>query len=151
MRRRCVGGDWDGKVPTCRGLNQMHSYSVDRAPTILVRHKGGRIAQSNDGHLVVTPGTIVHLECLFVRRFGQPHWAFDNYSGRTYPQVNILSLALLSLTRNMLNNLTSTLERQKLSLEIMLTVAFDRTVSTVIRRVSKLITDSFIHFMYQDR
>ncbi len=65
----------------------MHRYATDRAPTILVRHKGGRIAQSTDGRLVVTPGTIVHLECLFVRRFGQPQWEFDNYSGRTYPQV----------------------------------------------------------------
>ncbi len=87
VHRRCIGGKWDGTRPHCDGLNQMHQYSVDRPPTILVRHKDGRIAQSNDGHLVVTQGSIVHLECLFVRRFGQPQWDIDNYSGRTYPQV----------------------------------------------------------------
>ncbi len=86
----------------------MHRYATDRAPTILVRHKGGRIAQSTDGRLVVTPGTIVHLECLFVRRFGQPQWEFDNYSGRTYPQVRFslffgsLAWAVRELTHTLL-------------------------------------------------
>ncbi len=90
VRRRCVaGGRWDGERPRCEGLNQLHGYSSDRPPTILVRHRGGRIAQSNDGRLVVTPGTVVHLECLFVRRRGQPMWDVDSYADRTYPQVGI--------------------------------------------------------------
>lgn len=87
-RRRCVGGRWDGKPPSCTGLNQMHGYAQDRKPTILVRSVGGRTAQTNDGLLLVTPGTIVHLECLFVRKFGTPQWDIDNFSGRTFPQAS---------------------------------------------------------------
>lgn len=86
-RRRCIGGELDGIEPTCEGLNQLHNYSDTVAPTILLRHQNGHIAQSNDGKLVVTPGTIVHMECLSIRKKGNPSWQIKNYSGRTYPQV----------------------------------------------------------------
>jgi len=39
--------------------------------------------------LVVTPGTVVHMECLWVRKLGSPEWEINNYSGRTYPQVRM--------------------------------------------------------------
>lgn len=86
-RRRCIGGIWDGVEPVCQGLNQMSDYDTAVAPTILVRRKNGQIAQTNDGKLMVTPGTIVHLECLWMRKMGKPMWSIENYSGRTYPQV----------------------------------------------------------------
>ena len=47
---------------------------VEKPPTILFRHQLGPIAQSNDGKLVVYPGTILHMECLWIRRFGTPKW-----------------------------------------------------------------------------
>lgn len=47
---------------------------MDKPPTILFRHQLGPIAQSNDGRLIVYPGTILHMECLWIRRFGQPKW-----------------------------------------------------------------------------
>ena len=47
---------------------------VEKPPTILFRHQLGPIAQSNDGRLIVYPGTIVHMECLWIRRFGTPKW-----------------------------------------------------------------------------
>lgn len=57
---------------------------VEKSPTILFRHHNGPIAQSNDGKLIVYPGTTVHMECLWMRRFGNPKWtvnhAFRNYS-----------------------------------------------------------------------
>lgn len=56
---------------------------MEKAPTILFRHHNGPIAQSNDGKLIVYPGTTVHMECLWMRRFGNPRWnvshAFRNY------------------------------------------------------------------------
>lgn len=85
--RRCVGGSWDGEDPICVGLSQHHDYSTEMPPTILFRHENGAIAQSNQGELVVVPGTILHMECLFKRKYGNPTWYIDNYSGRTYPQV----------------------------------------------------------------
>ena len=47
---------------------------MEKAPTILFRHQNGPIAQSNDGKLIVYPGTTVHMECLWMRRFGNPKW-----------------------------------------------------------------------------
>ena len=86
-RRRCVGGSWDGEEAVCVGLSQHHDYSTEEPPTILFRFENGAIAQSNVGELVVAPGTTLHMECLFKRKYGNPAWFIDNYSGRTYPQV----------------------------------------------------------------
>lgn len=49
-------------------------FTVEKPPTILLRHQLGPIAQSNDGKLIVYPGTILHMECLWIRRFGTPKW-----------------------------------------------------------------------------
>ncbi|XP_066142350.1 sushi, von Willebrand factor type A, EGF and pentraxin domain-containing protein 1 [Euwallacea fornicatus] len=73
-KRRCMGGGWDGPKPSCFGLNQENDYSMEKPPTILFRHQLGPIAQSNDGKLIVYPGTILHMECLWMRRFGIPRW-----------------------------------------------------------------------------
>ncbi|KAK7866166.1 hypothetical protein R5R35_001392 [Gryllus longicercus] len=84
-RRRCVAGEWDGQKPVCFGLNQENDYALEKPPTILFRHQLGPIAQSNDGRLVVYPGTILHMECLWIRRFGTPKWVVShNY--RKYPE-----------------------------------------------------------------
>ncbi|XP_069182645.1 sushi, von Willebrand factor type A, EGF and pentraxin domain-containing protein 1 [Procambarus clarkii] len=72
--RRCVDGVWNGEKPACFGLNQENDYSLDKPPTILFRNEHGPMAQSNDGKLVVYPGTVLHLECLFMRRHGTPKW-----------------------------------------------------------------------------
>ncbi|XP_037078630.1 sushi, von Willebrand factor type A, EGF and pentraxin domain-containing protein 1-like [Pollicipes pollicipes] len=82
--RSCVRGDWDGARPTCFGLNQMNDYALEKPPTILFRHKDGPIAQSNDGKLIVYPGAVLHLECLWIRKFGSPSWEVS-HQFRTYP------------------------------------------------------------------
>ncbi|XP_049790095.1 sushi, von Willebrand factor type A, EGF and pentraxin domain-containing protein 1-like [Schistocerca nitens] len=83
--RRCIGGEWDGQKPVCFGLNQQNDYALEKPPTILFRHQLGPIAQSNDGRLIVYPGTILHMECLWIRRFGTPKWVIShNY--RKYPE-----------------------------------------------------------------
>lgn len=57
---------------------------MEKAPTILFRYSNGTIAQSNDGKLIVYPGTTLHMECLWMRRFGNPKWdtshKYRNYS-----------------------------------------------------------------------
>lgn len=56
-------------------LNDIPSpFLVEKPPTILFRHVDGPIAQSNDGKLIVYPGTTLHMECLWMRRFGLPKW-----------------------------------------------------------------------------
>uniref|UniRef100_A0A1B6MNE1 Sushi, von Willebrand factor type A, EGF and pentraxin domain-containing protein 1 n=3 Tax=Cicadellinae TaxID=33370 RepID=A0A1B6MNE1_9HEMI len=84
-RRRCSQGEWDGQRPVCFGLNQENDYALEKPPTILFRHQLGPIAQSNEGTLIVYPGSILHMECLWIRRFGTPKWVVShNY--RKYPE-----------------------------------------------------------------
>ncbi|KAL1115089.1 hypothetical protein AAG570_007120 [Ranatra chinensis] len=84
-RRRCVNGEWEGQRPVCFGLNQENDYALEKPPTILFRHQLGPIAQSNDGKLIVYPATVLHMECLWIRRFGTPKWVVShNY--RKYPE-----------------------------------------------------------------
>ncbi|GIY12307.1 sushi, von Willebrand factor type A, EGF and pentraxin domain-containing protein 1 [Caerostris extrusa] len=107
-RRRCVGGQWTGTEPFVPGgCPQEYDYALysvlfpsnavrplpfplvflysRKAPTILFRHQVGQIAQSNDGKLVVYPGTILHLECLWIRKYGTPHWEVS-HKNRKYPE-----------------------------------------------------------------
>ncbi|XP_038218678.1 uncharacterized protein LOC119837224 isoform X1 [Zerene cesonia] len=87
--RRCIGGTWDGVKPTCFGLNQENDYAMEKPPTILFRHSQGPIAQTNDGKLLVYPGTVLHMECLWMRRFGNPKWNVTHYNPdpeRKYPE-----------------------------------------------------------------
>jgi hypothetical protein len=58
---------------------------VEKPPTILFRHQNGPIAQSNDGKLIVYPGVTVHMECLWMRRFGNPRWNVSQ-DYRKYPE-----------------------------------------------------------------
>ncbi|KAI5725568.1 hypothetical protein M8J77_017209 [Diaphorina citri] len=83
--RKCVNGEWDGDKATCFGLNQENDYAFEKPPTILLRHQLGPIAQSNDGKLIVYPGTILHMECLWIRRFGTPKWNIS-HEYRKYPE-----------------------------------------------------------------
>ncbi|XP_058446633.1 sushi, von Willebrand factor type A, EGF and pentraxin domain-containing protein 1 isoform X1 [Malaya genurostris] len=83
--RTCVHSEWTGQKPSCFGLNQENDYAMEKSPTILIRHQNGPIAQSNDGKLIVYPGTTVHLECLWMRRFGNPKWNVS-HDYRKYPE-----------------------------------------------------------------
>lgn len=104
--RKCSYGDWDSVRPSCYGLSQEHDYArktkslirlifcipnreswraVEKSPTILFRHELGPIAQSNDGKLIVYPGIVLHLECLWIRKYGVPTWEV-NHSSKDYRQ-----------------------------------------------------------------
>lgn len=72
----CFNGSWNDSLPTCEGLSQQYDYALEKAPTILFRHSNGSIAQSTSSTLVVTPGTNLHLECLWIRKFGDPTWEY---------------------------------------------------------------------------
>lgn len=87
----CVNGKWNDSLPLCDGLSQQYDYALEKPPTILFRHSNGTIAQSTSSTLIVTPATNLHLECLWIRKFGDPMWEYvtqrtqENVSF-TYPQ-----------------------------------------------------------------
>lgn len=72
--RTCIRSRWSGQKPHCYGLNQENDYAMEKPPTILFRHENGPISQSNDGKLIVYPNATIHMECLWMRRFGNPKW-----------------------------------------------------------------------------
>ncbi|XP_076061125.1 hig-anchoring scaffold protein isoform X2 [Oratosquilla oratoria] len=80
VRRRCNKGVWQGEKPTCFGLNQENDYALEKPPTILLRNMMGPMAQTNDGKLIIYPGTILHLECLWLRKYGTPHWNVTHHN-----------------------------------------------------------------------
>ncbi|GAB0099339.1 locomotion-related protein Hikaru genki [Sergentomyia squamirostris] len=83
--RSCIHSEWNVSKPICYGLNQENDYAMEKSPTILFRHQNGPIAQSNDGKLIVYPGTTLHMECLWMRRFGNPKWNVS-HEFRKYPE-----------------------------------------------------------------
>ncbi|KAL3170597.1 hypothetical protein MRX96_014162 [Rhipicephalus microplus] len=60
---------------------------MEKPPTILFRPHVMPVAQSNDGKLVVYPGAILHLECLWLRKYGTPKWEVSHKS-RKYAEEN---------------------------------------------------------------
>lgn len=84
-KRKCLSGQWIGVTPKCEGLSQFHDLSLDKPPTILFRYHNGSIMQSSDGKLIVYPGTTLHMECLWIRKFGTPKWEISN-GEREYPE-----------------------------------------------------------------
>ncbi|KAL3194821.1 hypothetical protein MRX96_045903, partial [Rhipicephalus microplus] len=58
----------------------LHFPPVEKPPTILFRPHVMPVAQSNDGKLVVYPGAILHLECLWLRKYGTPKWEVSHKS-----------------------------------------------------------------------
>ncbi|OQR71799.1 P-selectin-like [Tropilaelaps mercedesae] len=85
--RACEYGEWTGVKSSCIGLSQEHDYALEKPPTILFRHSLGPVAQSTDGKLIVWEGTILHLECLWLRKYGTPKWeASISHQNRRYAE-----------------------------------------------------------------
>lgn len=65
---------------------------MEKPPTILFRNQLGPIIQ-HQGQLFVYPGVILHLDCLWKRKYGTPQWSWKMAS-RQYLQckqmINIL-------------------------------------------------------------
>ena len=63
--------------------------TVDSPPTILYTLLDGTLGLDSMGRLVVLPGTILHLDCLFRKNYGEPKWSVTNtteFDAHTRPQ-----------------------------------------------------------------
>jgi hypothetical protein len=56
----------------------LYYVADDAPPTILVRVPAGSASVEPDGELAVFPGSIVHLECVFARKLGNPEWSWSS-------------------------------------------------------------------------
>ncbi|XP_025602544.2 locomotion-related protein Hikaru genki isoform X1 [Athalia rosae] len=79
---QCRNGAWNGKLPSCVPTTAISNYTDDVPPTILFGLPAGSAAIEPSGALAVFPGSILHLECLFARRLGNPEWTWT--SNRQY-------------------------------------------------------------------
>ncbi|CAI6362587.1 unnamed protein product [Macrosiphum euphorbiae] len=74
----CSNGIWSSPIPKCQPTTLFTNYSENSPPTILVRVPSGSAAVDQNGGLVVFPGSILHLECLYLRRHGDPEWTWTS-------------------------------------------------------------------------
>ncbi|XP_050519903.1 locomotion-related protein Hikaru genki isoform X2 [Daktulosphaira vitifoliae] len=74
----CSNGVWSSPIPKCQPTTLFTNYTENSPPTILVRVPSGSAAVDQNGGLVVFPGSILHLECLYLRRHGDPVWTWTS-------------------------------------------------------------------------
>ncbi|CAK9802427.1 Locomotion-related protein Hikaru genki [Anthophora plagiata] len=72
----CRNTSWNGKLPSCSPTTAISNYTEDVPPTIVFGLPAGSAAIEPSGTLAVFPGSILHLECLFARKFGNPKWTW---------------------------------------------------------------------------
>uniref|UniRef100_A0A8D9AKK9 Locomotion-related protein Hikaru genki n=1 Tax=Cacopsylla melanoneura TaxID=428564 RepID=A0A8D9AKK9_9HEMI len=74
---RCNNGKWAAELPLCIPTTSITNFTVESPPTILVRIPSGTAAVDEDT-LIVFPGSILHLECLYLRKAGNPQWTWTS-------------------------------------------------------------------------
>nr|XP_050857993.1 locomotion-related protein Hikaru genki isoform X2 [Vespula vulgaris] len=76
----CRNATWNGKLPSCVPTTAISNYTdpEDVPPTIVFGLPAGSAAIEPTGTLAVFPGSILHLECLFARRLGNPEWTWTS-------------------------------------------------------------------------
>ncbi|KAJ8664696.1 hypothetical protein QAD02_006358 [Eretmocerus hayati] len=75
---RCKNGEWNAQLPTCVRTTALANYTEDVPPTILFGLPAGSATFEPSGNLAIFPGSILHLECLFARRLGNPEWTWTS-------------------------------------------------------------------------
>ncbi|XP_017794228.1 PREDICTED: locomotion-related protein Hikaru genki [Habropoda laboriosa] len=74
----CRDASWNGKLPSCSPTTAISNYTEDVPPTIVFGLPVGSAAIEPSGTLAVFPGSILHLECLFARKLGDPEWTWTS-------------------------------------------------------------------------
>ncbi|KAF4518190.1 hypothetical protein B566_EDAN005915, partial [Ephemera danica] len=74
----CQNGAWSHRIPNCIPTTLVTNFTEDAPPTVLVRVPAGSASVEANGELAVFPGSIVHLECVFARRLGNPEWTWTS-------------------------------------------------------------------------
>ncbi|XP_029055571.2 locomotion-related protein Hikaru genki isoform X4 [Osmia bicornis bicornis] len=77
----CRNTSWTGKLPYCSPTTAISNYTGDTEdvpPTIVFGLPTGSAAVEPSGALAVFPGSILHLECLFARKLGNPEWTWTS-------------------------------------------------------------------------
>jgi len=80
----CMNGAWSSRQPICQKTSTIDKYSESLPPSLEWTVSGDERSRGREGEVITTPGTIIHLDCIFDRRRGTPQWSWShNY--RDYP------------------------------------------------------------------
>lgn len=82
----CDDGEWTADMPYCVATTLHRNFSMQAPPTIQYQVVSGDAGLDEDGQVVVFPGTILNIDCLYQSKFGNPHWSWSS-SHRQYPSA----------------------------------------------------------------
>jgi len=85
---QCRDGHWSHKLPKCLPTTptNLTTFTDDYPPAIKINIPRGSAGENAAGELVMRPGSIIHLDCVFYRRIGTPSWYWTGLEqARTYP------------------------------------------------------------------
>lgn len=82
----CQNGQWSSGLPHCVATTIQRNFSLQAPPTILYHVVSGDAGLTEDGSIVIFPGTIINFDCLFQRQFGDPIWTWTP-THRQYPSA----------------------------------------------------------------
>ncbi|GBO21606.1 Locomotion-related protein Hikaru genki [Araneus ventricosus] len=74
----CDDGSWTSDLPYCVATTMHRNFSLEAPPTILYHVVSGDAGLAENGSIVVFPGTIINVDCLFQRHFGNPQWMWTS-------------------------------------------------------------------------
>ncbi|XP_046444065.1 locomotion-related protein Hikaru genki-like [Daphnia pulex] len=83
---QCFNGKWSDKLPTCLPTTPSDGLSAfvdDHPPTIKTNIPTGSAGENAAGELVVRPRSVVHLDCIFYRKLGNPRWTWKKSNNLT--------------------------------------------------------------------
>ncbi|KAG8196129.1 hypothetical protein JTE90_007865 [Oedothorax gibbosus] len=82
----CDDGSWSSELPYCIATTLHRNFSLQAPPTILYHVVSGDAGLAENGSIVVFPGTIINIDCLYQRQQGTPLWEWTP-SERQYPSA----------------------------------------------------------------
>ncbi|XP_054717773.1 locomotion-related protein Hikaru genki-like [Uloborus diversus] len=82
----CDDGEWTSDMPYCVATTMHRNFSLQAPPTILYHVVSGDAGLTENGSIVVFPGTIINIDCLYQRQYGNPVWSWTP-THRQYPSA----------------------------------------------------------------
>ncbi|KAK2713746.1 locomotion-related protein Hikaru genki-like isoform X2 [Artemia franciscana] len=80
----CFGGRWSHPFPSCLPTATFDSLTDEGSPQLQFYDVSNNLYETPEGQLLVRPGAVVHIDCIFPRKVGVPQWTYTQ-KDRHYP------------------------------------------------------------------
>jgi len=75
-KMKCIDGKWDHSLPFCYNTSTRAHFDESLPPSIQFQVTEGSFVLGRGGELVVSPGSSIILDCVFMRSRGTPEWSW---------------------------------------------------------------------------